>query len=114
MNCKQGDLARIVRPSPRVKEPMLDRLCVVLRAAHSGDNEMPDGYLVENTNDTPSWVIELSSDIHAMTSRRRWRKTRFGVIDDASLRPIRDPGDDATDETLLWQPVPSRELETLS
>lgn len=26
---------------------------------------------------------------------------------DAWLRPLRDPGDDAVDETLLWKPVPS-------
>ena len=38
-----------------------------------------------------------------------------GIIDechDKHLRPIRDPGDDAIDETLTWLPVPSRERET--
>jgi hypothetical protein len=33
------------------------------------------------------------------------------VADDC-LRPIRDPGDDAQDETLSWLPVPSREEVT--
>lgn len=33
-------------------------------------------------------------------------------MDDYDLRPIIDPGDDATDETLTWLPVPSRESET--
>lgn len=32
---------------------------------------------------------------------------------DEMLRPIRDPGDDATDETLTWLPVPSRGRETV-
>jgi hypothetical protein len=30
---------------------------------------------------------------------------------DSILRPIRDPGDDAQDETLSWLPVPSTEKE---
>lgn len=34
------------------------------------------------------------------------------AIADKNLRPIRDPGDDATDETLTCLPVPSRESET--
>ncbi len=32
-------------------------------------------------------------------------------IPDSWLRPIRDPGDDAQDETLQWLPVPSTEKE---
>lgn len=28
---------------------------------------------------------------------------------DTDLRPIRDPGDDAQDESLLWLPVPTKE-----
>ena len=31
---------------------------------------------------------------------------------DSQLRPIRDPGDDARDETLEWLPVPSRDEVT--
>lgn len=31
------------------------------------------------------------------------------AFNDCCLRPIRDPGEDATDETLLWLPVPSVE-----
>lgn len=31
---------------------------------------------------------------------------RESVIDDAVLRPLRDTGDDATDETLLWKSLP--------
>ena len=30
-------------------------------------------------------------------------------FDDRSLRPIRDPGDDAQDETLQWLDAPSKE-----
>jgi hypothetical protein len=31
---------------------------------------------------------------------------------DSSLRPIRDPGEDAQDETLLWKQVPQPEKES--
>jgi hypothetical protein len=33
--------------------------------------------------------------------------------DDSVLRPIRDPGDDAKDETLSWLPTPTQEVEKL-
>lgn len=35
--------------------------------------------------------------------------THEGWCKQISLRSIRDPGDDAQDETLSWLPVPSRE-----
>jgi hypothetical protein len=38
--------------------------------------------------------------------------TLNGVADD-NLRPIRDPGDDARDETLEWLPVPTKNTETV-
>lgn len=31
-------------------------------------------------------------------------------VEDHCLRPIRDPGDDAVDETLLWVPSPVKEV----
>jgi hypothetical protein len=34
----------------------------------------------------------------------------YGFVLDFQLRPIRDPGDDAQDETLDWLPVPTKEL----
>lgn len=37
----------------------------------------------------------------------------FVPCPDASLRPIRDPGDDAQDETLQWLPVPSQHKEVV-
>jgi hypothetical protein len=36
----------------------------------------------------------------------------WDCVADACLRPIRDPGDDASDETLEWLPVPSRDEVT--
>ena len=42
---------------------------------------------------------------HVSAGSRHW------LHSDARLRPIRDPGDDAKDETLSWLPVPSTEKE---
>lgn len=35
----------------------------------------------------------------------------LGEARDSDLRPIRDPGDDAKDQTLEWLPVPSKQKE---
>lgn len=51
----------------------------------------------------PSWVCEGS------VTMDDGRVERVSVISDECLRPIRDPGDDARDETLDWLPVPSKE-----
>lgn len=32
------------------------------------------------------------------------------VFEDSTLRPIRDPGEDAQDETLAWKPLPLPEI----
>lgn len=39
-----------------------------------------------------------------------FRKHGVMQIYDSKLRPIRDPGDDARDETLDWLPVPHKEV----
>lgn len=36
-------------------------------------------------------------------------KGHYWGVNDFWLRPIRDPGDDARDETLNWLPVPTQE-----
>lgn len=34
----------------------------------------------------------------------------IGMVYDQSLMPLRNPGDDAKDESLSWKPVPRKEL----
>jgi len=36
------------------------------------------------------------------------REAQEANVPDANLRPIRDPGDDAVDETLAWRSVPQK------
>lgn len=90
MNCKQGDLAIVVN-SLCGNEGKIVR-CLRLLPAHRW--EFPDGSIVIK----PSWEIDISLPSFDGSCTTR-------VADDR-LRPIRDPGDDAVDETLLWKQVP--------
>lgn len=94
MNCKPGDIARIIEQGRN-----RDALVRVL-----DDLECDPGV----------WRCEALQTVVAY--RLNWPVGSFpaGTIlwgPDANLRPIRDPGDDAQDETLSWLPVPSTEKE---
>jgi hypothetical protein len=92
MNCKPGDLAVVVRTATEVAEL---RGKIMKRHAPISDGTGWEW-------GRPAWEFEGAPLI-----------TRTGfqvdVTDDSCLRPIRDPGDDARDETLDWLPVPKRE-----
>ena len=104
MNCKPGDLAvrvqafhdSFVKVGSVVRCVELNDFTVVLQ----GSAGSPD---IEATN---TWNIEWRG-------RTRDTRGRLLSIPDEHLRPIRDPGEDAQDETLLWAglPVPSTEKE---
>lgn len=107
MNCKPDDLAVVIR----TRNPnLVDRLVTVLYAAPVGvrfrlpdrqmHQEVPQGF----------WVCEFCSPVEAKIGLNggeiEARMTRFAPIPDRNLRPIRDPGPDAVDETLLRLPAP--------
>jgi hypothetical protein len=84
MNCKPGDLAILVKAGVERDEPYLGQIFTCLRIHTEASARVG----------MPVWTVtELDG---------------FGVKD-RSLRPIRDPGEDATDETLQWLPVPVKE-----
>lgn len=91
MNCKPGDLAVIVNGENA------GRLVTVLA--------------VSQYHGAGFWYVE----IHGRPGTGTWigTKTRgidnFGHISDSRLRPIRDPGEEAEDETLQWIPSPHKE-----
>lgn len=92
MNCQPGDLAVIVG-DPRNRNKYEGAHLKVI--ADSGRRDC--GYVC--------WVYEpLSPALVA-----HLREHRDDDICDYWLRPIRDPGDDAVDETLLRNPVPTKE-----
>jgi hypothetical protein len=84
MNCKPGDLAIVIKSERR--DDTTGAIVRVLRR-YSGSLERFG----------PAWWVEyLGSEWHAV---------------DAHLRPLRDPGEDATDETMLWLPSPTKQGE---
>ncbi len=87
MNCKPGDLAVYVGQQTHFRG-------TIVRCVEFLGNKpvYPSFELV------PMWRIDR--EIEASNAAiKDW-------FADKSLRPIRDPGDDATDETLLWKPIP--------
>lgn len=109
LNCRPGDLARIVHPSE------YGRLVVVLYAAPATKFTLPDGqpHCAAVVCDG-RWVCEAAGDGFAAMvdygSRLASRKAKYVVIADRWLRPIRDPGDDAQDESFRWAPAPEKVL----
>lgn len=87
MNCKEGDLAIIV-------------------SSEAGN----EGKIVR--------CIRFIGKVHGWDGSDRWKidQELVGVFGgrtmtcrDSRMRPLRNPGEDAKDETLLWKPVPSRD-----
>lgn len=93
MNCKQGDLAVFVR-SEAGNEGKIVR-CVRLNGLVP--YWAPNGGVVDRWQwETDTYVVNAFGQM-------------VNVANDDYLRPIRDPGDDAQDETLQWLDVPSKE-----
>lgn len=89
MNCKTGDLAILVRVLKPKNSWLIGRLLIV---------GAPSYYYEK------SWAID--PPLLDPVSGREFH------IKDEHLRPIRNPGHDAADETLSWLPVPSAHRET--
>lgn len=84
MNCKPNEDCYIKKPGPHYGK-VIKVLCL-------------DGF-----DGPPHWEYE-GTIIDP-------RGNRYTSIRDSILRPIRDPGDDASDETLSWKPVPLPTIE---
>lgn len=97
MRVEKGDMAFVVRPLKSAPEAlgMVVEVLAVEAAFPFPTGPKPGAY------------------IRASQSLRRLNGTMgtSGWCKQESLRPIRDPGDDAQDETLSWLPVPSTEKE---
>lgn len=103
MNCKPGDLAVIVRVNANTKES-LGRIVEVVHAEHPSTYILAFGI----NEELPRW---LCRGVGGPLKTHSGQVFDAVVIPDFALRPIRDPGDDAQDETLQWLPVPTKELE---
>lgn len=87
MNCVPGDIARIVGNSHGNN----DRLVEVLRA-----DRAPGWWLCKALSPLSIWDMGCKT----------YPPGTEVLMADVCLRPIRDPGENARDETLSWKPVP--------
>lgn len=87
LNCKPGDLAVMVKSN--------------------AGNEGRVVRCIQFVGKVPGWVGDERWEIDQVLPGFRGGKTN--TAQDSMLFPLRDPGDDARDETLEWLPVPSRE-----
>jgi hypothetical protein len=102
MNCKPGDLAVIIRD--RITENI--GLLVEVQDdldSHWQDDPCPHWLVVSRGKPLLSRLYDDGAPIG------EFEYAMDAYVPDADLRPIRDPGDDAQDETLDWLPVPSKE-----
>jgi len=93
LNCKAGDLAIMVK-SVAGNEGKIMRCVNFLpkqKFLFPGDIEY----------EGPAWEVDVLL--------KGWKGCKVSLVPDEYLRPIRDPGDDATDETLEWLPVPTKQ-----
>jgi hypothetical protein len=69
-----------------------------------------DGIIWEQNVSGPVWLVE------AIGSPLKWNSAGNVIrraINDVCLRPIRDPGEDAKDETLSWLDVPQKNKQVI-
>jgi hypothetical protein len=94
MNCKPGDLAVIVRSTSGNE----GKFVTVLRwiGAYTF-------YHGERLSDC--WLVRLEQDMRPK-SGGVYHAGQEHAFPDSWLKPIRDPGEDAKDETLQWKEVP--------
>ena len=102
MNCKPGDLAVMI--SGRNCGTLV-QVGEAFVTADSGRTMFAGFPFIGHG---PAWVCRTVG--RPMLAEYVGKEVQFyeRPIADASLRPIRDPGDDAKDETLAWLTVPSR------
>ena len=104
MNCKPGDLAVTVN----MLNPMNNgRLVRVLRAALDGELIVVGGARFVLQSSGPCWLCESEGpyefEVRSLdTAISAYGKSR--PIADRFLRPLRDPGEDASDE--MFRPLP--------
>lgn len=93
MNCQKGDLAIIVRSEAGNAGKIVRCLESSLQTFWSIDGSIKTDV---------AWLVDR--DLAG------WNGKVDRLIRDSQLRPIRDPGDDAVDETLLRLPSPRQEV----
>lgn len=104
MNCKPGELAVIVNEDADCK----CNIGAFLKVTKRCDAITPDGWLFCDAT-RPLKFFDIDDGKISWAQSSDENPAYWTTIPDRFLRPIRDPGDDAQDETLSWLPVPTTE-----
>lgn len=102
MRCRQGDIAYVVGAGT----PGLNGCMVVCVRLADPESYWP-------TAPGPTWTIRSVAKGRPLPCMNPFGGVFFSEerpLADSCLRPIRDPGDDAVDETLLRLPSPRQEV----
>lgn len=103
MKCRVGDVAVVIRS----QAGNLGKLVTCVRLATPEDFA---GEGVPPCSHGPYWVLDRDLVVIFELGFTDGRVARFlestRLYPDANLHPIRDPGDDAVDESLVWSIVP--------
>jgi hypothetical protein len=102
MNCKPGDLAVVVRA---VSTPEMIGRYVICKRLAVGEEPIDGQSWQRLYRPDPVWIVEVAGADPIPWGSKMVRRR---AINDAFLRPIRDPGDDAKDEML--RPLPIKEV----
>ena len=88
LNCKPGDLAIIIQGFTTTRN--IGKLVTVLGPAHQAG----------------CWIVRCDHPLKTVLGGADGIRSEstVGPIEDYRLRPIRDPGDDAVDESSAWLP----------
>lgn len=89
MNCKQGELA------------------VIKRGACAGKIIQCVKWVGRMVLVTPFGDVDAHDVWYCEPALQAFNGSMSNYCRDTGLRPIRDPGEDARDESLEWQPVPA-------
>lgn len=100
MNCKPGDLAVVSRTDKRPE--YIGRFLTVISKPPVGEFVLPNGKTHVAIDPEGRWIVEFQREVLVLTYSGKLRSTKFAVVRDETLKPIRDPGDDAIDETAFW------------
>lgn len=93
MNCRPGDLCRLLAPGRSISCPLCGESAIAVK---------PDTLVIVTHHDGIAWALQEPILVTVSLKCGATIVARCTAIRDAALKPIRDPGDDAVDETLIY------------
>ena len=93
MNCRPGDLCRVLSPGRSISCPLCGTSAIAVK---------PDILVIVTEHDGIAWRLKEPIRVNVSLQCGAFIVAICTTIQDSALKPIRDPGDDAVDETLIY------------